>query len=334
MKKAWIIVAIVLTALGAAIFTGALFAARFDFSKFSWGDREMTEKEYQVTRDFRSIDIRTDVTDIEFKVSPDGIFKAVAKEPAKMTHKVEVVDGTLRIESVDERKWFEHLWGWKAPSMTIYLPAKDPGYEMLRIDNNTGDVRIPKDFCFIGVEAETTTGDVTYSGQTLGVLKIKTSTGDIRANDFFAYAMDLSVSTGKITLRNGAVPGNLLSSVPAVSSGEVTIHVGTGSVEIEEFTCGCFSSTGSTGSIRLKNFKAHYDVSIQRNTGDIHLENVDSLQGSITLKTSTGDIRGTLSSGKIFTAKSSTGHVRVPDSTAGGKCEITTSTGDIDIRVE
>ena len=35
MKKAWIIAAIILTAAGAAIFTGALFASGFDFGSLS-----------------------------------------------------------------------------------------------------------------------------------------------------------------------------------------------------------------------------------------------------------------------------------------------------------
>ena len=49
--------------------------------------------------------------------------------------------------------------------------------------------------------------------------------------------------------------------------------------------------------------------------------------------TSTGDIEGTLLSDKVFIVKSSTGDIDVPSSITSGMCEITTSTGDIEVRV-
>ena len=49
--------------------------------------------------------------------------------------------------------------------------------------------------------------------------------------------------------------------------------------------------------------------------------------------TSTGDIEGTLLSDKVFIVKSSTGDIHVPSSITGGRCEITTSTGNIEVRV-
>jgi len=54
---------------------------------------------------------------------------------------------------------------------------------------------------------------------------------------------------------------------------------------------------------------------------------------SILIKTSTSDVTGTLRSEKVFLVKTSTGKVDVPESGSGGKCEITTSTGDIRIEL-
>ena len=54
----------------------------------------------------------------------------------------------------------------------------------------------------------------------------------------------------------------------------------------------------------------------------------------IMVKTSTGNVKGTLLSDKIFVTDTSTGRVSVPKTTSGGKCEITTSTGDIEIELE
>ena len=51
------------------------------------------------------------------------------------------------------------------------------------------------------------------------------------------------------------------------------------------------------------------------------------------MKTDTGKVVGSLLSEKVFIAETSTGKVSVPKTTTGGKCEITTSTGDIKIEV-
>ena len=52
------------------------------------------------------------------------------------------------------------------------------------------------------------------------------------------------------------------------------------------------------------------------------------------IKTSTGDVEGTLLSEKIFSIHTSTGKVKVPNTNNGGTCEIKTSTGDIEIQIK
>lgn len=48
---------------------------------------------------------------------------------------------------------------------------------------------------------------------------------------------------------------------------------------------------------------------------------------------STGDVTGTLLSEKVFITETGTGSVNVPKTVTGGKCEIKTSTGDIQIEI-
>ena len=55
--------------------------------------------------------------------------------------------------------------------------------------------------------------------------------------------------------------------------------------------------------------------------------------GTINIKTGTGDVSGSLLSGKVFSVTSDTGNVKVPDTQSGGLCEIHTNTGDINITV-
>ncbi|MBO4540501.1 MAG: hypothetical protein J5736_00795, partial [Bacilli bacterium] len=73
--------------------------------------------------------------------------------------------------------------------------------------------------------------------------------------------------------------------------------------------------------------------SLQTSTGDVAFEDSDS--PDIYIKTSTGDITGTLLTGKRFTVHVSTGKPDVPsDDPTGGICVIDTSTGDVRIRIK
>ena len=71
---------------------------------------------------------------------------------------------------------------------------------------------------------------------------------------------------------------------------------------------------------------------IERSTGDIELNGCDA--GEIFIETDTGNVEGTLLSEKVFVVTTDTGDKRVPNTTSGGRCEITTDTGDIYITIE
>ena len=82
----------------------------------------------------------------------------------------------------------------------------------------------------------------------------------------------------------------------------------------------------------MKNVNASGVFSITRSTGDVEFDACDASE--IYVKTDTGDVTGTLLSDKIFFAESDTGKVSVPKSVTGGRCEISTDTGRIDITVK
>ena len=112
----------------------------------------------------------------------------------------------------------------------------------------------------------------------------------------------------------------------------LTVGVDTGDVFVPNtFSFGEADISTSTGSV---DFGASVDgrLGIKTSTGDVRLDHCDA--GEITVRTSTGDVSGSLRTGKVFVAKTSTGRIDVPDTTSGGRCEITTSTGDIRLTVE
>ena len=56
--------------------------------------------------------------------------------------------------------------------------------------------------------------------------------------------------------------------------------------------------------------------------------------GELLVHTDTGDVSGSLLSEKIFIVRTDTGKISVPASVSGGRCEITTDTGDIKINLQ
>lgn len=153
-----------------------------------------------------------------------------------------------------------------------------------------------------------------------GALNIKGSTGNVRISEALKFSsVDVDISTGDILLEN-------------VKAEAVNLNVSTGKTTVANINCKILASNGSTGSVTLKNVIAEDKLSIKRSTGNIKLQKCDG--GEISIKNGTGDIKGSFLSDKVFIASASTGRVDVPKTTSGGRCEITTSTGDIKITVE
>ena len=109
------------------------------------------------------------------------------------------------------------------------------------------------------------------------------------------------------------------------------MKVSTGRTAIDGLTCQDLHSEGSTGKANFKNVVVNGTLAVERDTGDVGFELCDA--GEIRVKTTTGDVTGSLRTGKTFVTKTSTGDVHVPESAAGGRCEISTTTGDIVIRI-
>ena len=315
MKKGFIITASILVVVGLIIFSAAFIASGFDFSKL--GSAKYETNTYSPGESFDKIEIESTEADIGFIPATDGENRVVCEEREKVRHEVKVENGTLKITTVDTRTWLDRLmpFSFKNQSLKIYLTGEH--YSALKISAGTGDLSISPSFSFDDADIKTSTGDVAFYAWTDGLLKIHTSTGDIKIGDIRAKNVDLSVSTGKI------------EGVKILCDENFIVNVSTGKTVLEWVVCKNLSSDGSTGDITLKNSIISDEQLIERGTGDVLLEGCDA--GQISVTTSTGDVSGTLYSDKIFIVKTSTGKVSVPDTVSGGTCRITTSTGDINI---
>ena len=290
-----IIVASVLILVGAAVFVGALASADFDFTKLV-GNKYETRTEV-IDGSFRSIKIDTDTADIKFIPTKDGSCKAEITDSTKCRHTVTVADGTLTVKLHDECKWYDHIgFNLGTQKITLYIP--EGSYETLTVDTSTGDTDISAGFTF-------------------GKVKIKASTGNAALDGTTAASLEIALSTGKITVTDTTV------------NADADIRVSTGKVYLADFTCDNLTTSGDTGELTMENVKISNRFDAVRDTGDILFENLDA--GTVTVRTSTGDVKGSLAKEMRFNAKASTGKVDVPLIASDSENIITTNTGDIKI---
>ncbi len=315
--KKWLIIASCLILIGCIVFGGVMAMQKWDFTKLSTNKFETSN--HEINENFKSISIITKTSDVVFVSSENSKYAVECYEQKNVKHSVAVKDGTLVIEAVDTRKWYEHIGiNFGTPRVTVYIPKGE--YGTLSVKANTGDVEIPQDFDFASIDISVSTGDVKCYASALELIKIKASTGDINADDISCSALDLTVSTGKVNASGVSCKG------------DVTVSVSTGKAYLTNIACNGVTSSGNTGDISLKNVVAKERISIERSTGNVKFEGCDA--GELFVTTDTGDVTGSLLSDKIFVVNTDTGKKEVPKTTTGGICEISTDTGDIIITIQ
>ena len=314
--KIYLIIATSFMIFGIIVFGSVMSMLKWNFRNLSTFKYETNN--YQINQEYQDIIISTDTADVTFLPSEEDNTLVICEEQEKMKHTVEVKEGKLEIKLVDNRKWYEYIgFSFKQPKITVYLPQG--GYGSLFIKVSTGDVNLCKELEFKSINVLTSTGKVTNYASSLGEIKIETSTGKILIEDIFASSVDLKVKTGKVSVKN------------LQCGSELKIKASTGTTNLEDVSCENLTSVASTGSIKLINVTATEKFSITRSTGDVKFDKCDARE--IVVETDTGDVTGTLLSEKVFFANSDTGRVDVPKTINGGRCEITTDTGDIKINI-
>ncbi len=314
--KIWLILAASFLAVGCIMFGCVMSALQWDFRQLSTTQFETNV--YSVTEPYTNVSIVGDTADIVFLPSDDNTTKVVCYEEQGLRHTVSVQDDRLVVQFVNTEKWYEHIGiNFESPKITVYMPKG--AYGALTIKTDTGDVTIPKAFTFESMDIQGSTGDVTNEASVSHNIKVWVSTGAIRMEKVTAEALDLAVSTGKVT------------TTDVTCTGDVAVSVSTGKTVLTNVSCASFLSSGNTGDISLYNVIAANKLSIARTTGDVTFERCDAAELVVT--TDTGDVRGSLLTDKVFMAHSDTGRVTVPETTSGGRCKITTDTGSIDIHL-
>ena len=315
--KKWFVIATAFVVVGLTMFTVVMLEYGWDFNKLS--TENFKTNTYKINKVFYNISMNTDTADIIFAVSHNGTCWVECYEAETAKHSVTVQEDTLVIKKVDKNAWYDHIGiSFDSPKITVYLPKAE--YASLFIHGSTGDIEIPEDFKLKGANISLSTGDVRFLTSASELIKIKTSTGNICVENAGTGVLDLSTSTGAIIVSN------------VMCGTDANIQTSTGRTNLTHIACKNLSSTGSTGNIFLNHVIATEGLSINRTTGDVRFDGADATE--IMVETDTGDVKGALFTDKIFIVQTSTGSIDIPKTMTGGKCEITTDTGDIKITIE
>ena len=314
--KTLLIVATSFIVLGLIIFSIVMCTYNWDFTKLS--TTKFQTNKHVISDEFTSIEINSNTADITILPSDDGQNKVICFEDEKEPNAVSVSNGKLTINQTNQKKWYDYIGiNFNNTTITIYLNKTQ--YSLLKINDDTGDVNISKDFIFNSIDVQVSTGDVKCFASVEESIKIYTSTGDILVENVSAKSLELSVSTGEITAST------------ITCQGDVNIKSNTGKTKLNGVNCNSFIATADTGDITLTDVIARNNLQIELDTGDVYLERSDASE--IQIETDTGDVRGSLLTSKVFIANTDTGRVSVPQTTSGGKCLIETDTGDIIITI-
>ena len=315
--KLWLVIATSLVLVGLIIFGGVMMALKWDFRRLSTVKYE--NNVHEILEDYENIRIVTDTSNILLVPAEDGKTTITCYEQTRMAHSVTVQDGTLVIEPEDTRKWYDYIgFDFNTPKITVAIPQGE--YGSLSVKVSTGKVDIPEAFVFENIDIEGSTGDTTIKACATGAIRIKRSTGDIHVENVTAASLTLAVTTGRVTVSN------------ASCTGDVTITASTGNATLGDISCKNLVSSANTGRLTLSNVVATESFDIRTSTGDVKFNDCDAAQ--IYVRTGTGDVCGTLLSEKVFMPRTNTGDVEVPRTVTGGRCEITTDTGDIRITLK
>ena len=193
---------------------------------------------YEVSKAFSDISISTDTADIIFALSDDGKCKVECYEKENAKHSVTVENDVLVVRI--NKSWYDYIgYDFGSSKITVYLPKTE--YNALFINESTGNVEIPKDYLFDNVDISLSTGDVNFCASVSRLAKIKAITGNICVENTSAGALELSVTTGKVTVSG------------VTCRDDITVNVVTGNAYLTDSSCRSVISRGITGSISLNN---------------------------------------------------------------------------------
>lgn len=282
------------------------------------GQPRLRDRSVTVSEPFEGVSIDTALADIEIAPSEDGSVRIELREAKKLAFTCEVSEGLLKIVQRDMRKGVSRLaLIVHDPQATLYLPAGE--YASLTVNANKGCVTVKSGLSFLRAEIKTVSASVDCEAEA-EIIEISSEFGDVSLK---------GMTAGRIN----AVMGEGAFTAEGVSSAERLSAISfSGRVELKDALCGDIDISAEESEIIFDNVTASGYLLAYSAEGSIEFKSSDA--ASIKAATVSGDITGTLRTGKIYAAPEDPSRVSVPASAeGGGLCELESETGRINIEI-
>ncbi len=200
------------------------------------------------------------------------------------------------------------------------VTLSDVTCETLTLRTHSGDIVLTNVVCDSTPTLQNDIGDIKLSAVTCETLTLQTASGDAELSDVTCETLTLQTYSGDIKLS-------------AVTCGTLTLRTDMGGIDLTDVACdGTLTLRTDSGDTELSDVTAER-LDVGSVGGDVTLFACDAQ--TVRLQCDGGNIHAILRSGKQFSAHSSVGKVRVPESTPGaGECELITESGTIRVIVE
>lgn len=255
-------------------------------------------KSFDINERFSDIEIEDVECGIKIQRSPDNRCRVICpmRADGSVYRTAEVNSGVLRIERHDKGKLFS-FFSLPSADIEVYLPEGE--YGKLTAYSTSGKITVDEGLCFESVRLESVSGSIeTYSD-------VK---DELRAES----------TSGRVTVENA-------------SPEKLTAKSKSGRVALSHIRSDDISVSSVSGKIELTDVIAAFSLYAENVSGGAELDGCDA--DKIKIESTSGSVKGTLLSDKIFTARSASGSVDVPRSASGGECEISTTSGSIRIEI-
>lgn len=316
-KKIALITAGCMILAGLIMAMAGLATVRFDVFKLNTIAYETNT--YEIGEPFHSISIASGASDVRFYPSELDTCRVVCTEDSAVTFEVEVKDDTLYIRRQYSAEWQLLRFGvyFGETGISVYLP--EDTYESLVIHTSSGNVTVPEGIQFASAEIQGSSGGVKMLASIGDSLSIQTQSGDIRVENASPETLTVQSASGEITIAD------------VTTKGEIHIQSTSGDVALGDVQGKSIVAATTSGEITLSKVISDGDIRLKSTSGDVELRDSDGSELSI--QTSSGSVSGTLLSEKVFLIHTSSGDVDVPHSASGGKCEVSTQSGDVDFTI-
>ena len=323
-----------LMAAGLIITFISVASTGFDTQEISDGD--YVERTFKLEDDFESIYVDATSEDISF-YETDGQSYVVSFQRDDIDVKVGISNNTLKVET-EMTNWFSMGINFQNPTIKIYL-NKTAFAGDLTIKSSSGNVDVPSTLQFSNAFLKSTSGDIAMSAQVSNRVQTDASSGNIVIYGLKAKAFEGDTSSGNITLTSCSFDND---SKITCSSGDITVKDSEFGSLLTETTSGDQRMNGVnvSGSLSCESSSGEMDLvgsyagSFIGNatSGDITFDRFDSRK--INIETSSGEVEGTLLSDKLFNVRTNSGDIDVPSPRGEDECNITTTSGDVEIKVK